>query len=340
MRQAEQRIPIVVLAGGESTSGSLPPGVPGERLTCAKSVAVRFDSHSVIRRLLSRLRTWGGFSPIIVCGPATTLRGEIGDAILVDTDDDLVTNAVRGLEIACTYAPDGRVAVTCADYLPTVIDLRKVERNLAATPQTSAFWYALIRPPSQSAPWDEVHLRKRCYPVRSRGDESIRAYPGHLLVLRWRLIERRLAKGGIEALYRARERPTAVRGLLTTINCLPTLLWCGWERRSAGYVVRVVRHAAALGRGLANRGIELTELTWRLNEIFVRSESRNDRGRIVLLDAWSLACDIDTDGEARAIAYRDGVASYSVGGKGGELEAPVLSEDALPAYGSTAESVA
>ena len=299
------KLPLVVLAGGDLASRRLPPGVPGRRLAAHQHSAIALNSKPLLHELIERLRSCGWFFPLVVCGPESQMEALPDDCILVDTNSDLVTNALSGWSAARPFSVDGRVGFTCSDYLPTLEDLEAARKSYCEAPVESAFWFALIRPPERVACGTDVYLEKRRYVLRNRRFGSVLAYPGHLLVIRWEDIDHRLARIGVNALYGARASGTILRALRTSLACLPAIVGGALERRKIGFLRIVFRNAISLVRGLVGGRLDEDEVANGISEIFVTGALPRFSGRISVLQAWSLACDVDTEEEAAALACRE-----------------------------------
>jgi hypothetical protein len=124
-----------------------------------------------------------------------------------------------------------------------------------------------------------------------------------------------------ELAYRTRNRPTRFRRTYVIRKALLTLLGRDLSGLLAGRLPVVtwemITQTLILLRKLLTTGVDQREMEDRLTRVWVRRSCRRlhpeRRGRVLISDVLSLACDVDTEEEAREIAERMGPPCQGVG---------------------------
>jgi hypothetical protein len=302
-------LPIVVLAGSDRRPPELPAdGKQAHPLSGYKGADVRIGGRTLVETVVERLHQSGRFGRIYVLGPLRIYRTLSRRCTLVDGDGTFGENIRAGIDRVSPGASGAPIAFTTCDILPEVDTLRSVMDEYVARAPCD-LWFPLIRAPEDRASLGASAWKPRYRVAPAEGEASIGVLPGHLTVadpsaLRLKFLYRLMQMG-----YRTRNRSinyrrsAMVRGAvlellyqdllhLATLRA-PTLTWS---------VLRVGIRAA---RQLRDGRITRRRLEDALRRILVTSRHRRRhperRVRLPIVDGLSLALDIDTEEEARAV---------------------------------------
>jgi hypothetical protein len=307
-----QPIPIVVLAGTDRKPAELPAqGRDKHPLIGYKAVDVRIDGKTLIEAVVERLRDSGWFSPIHIAGPRRVYAEFAGPASIIDTDGSFGDNVHAAVEQIGARRSGTPVAFTVCDILPDSETLNRLMTDYHDNAPCD-FWFPMVRAPERrerlgASAWKPVYRI-----VPEMGQAAVEILPGHLVVADPRALRLRFLYRLIDLGYRTRNRSidrrrgVMVRGVLTDMLYqdllhmlrlrLPTLTWS--VLRSAIPAARLLREGT-----ITRRGLEET-----LRKIFVKARHRraHPERRVVLpiIEALSLARDIDTEEEARELGGR------------------------------------
>lgn len=294
-------IPLIILAGGDRTPSRLPEkGADKHPLSGLKGFEIQLGGRPMIDLLLERLRAVEAFNPIFIAGPAAVFGEARQGARVIDTDGTFGENITTSLGKVMAEHP-GHVALITCDVLPDVEEMRLLLGDYRShLPLT--FWFSLILAPDEEALGASAW--KPQYRVRKDGShEASRILPGHLVIVEPSRFRLDLGARAFELSFQSRNRPIGYRLFYIVSRVLAFLLSQDLKRllrlRPPTLTVSVIFNAILLAGRLQRGTITNTELAMRLRRILVKeSRDRPDRGRIALLDAMTLARDIDTVEEA------------------------------------------
>lgn len=295
-----------MLAGRDRRGTTLPPDAQDlHRLAGYKGAEIRIDGRPLIAVALERLRAVEAFDPIFVAGPRSVYETIVPDAEIVDTDGSFADNIRAGLEaFARRCGGDGPLMVTTCDIVPEVDELRSALDDLDRHWPVD-FWMPQIRLRAGdlgTSAW------KPTYRLRPRGgDEPVPMLPSHF-VLGWpRGVRIDFVLRLFEFLYRTRNRSVGHRFAAIAWQLIPQLL-----RHEPVALASALRHAPVLAYQLARGTASAAEMERRLRLLFYSPQWRHEhpdrRGYVPMIDALSLARDIDTAEEADELATSQGPA--------------------------------
>ncbi len=310
--ESTETLPLIILAGGDRTPTRLPEeGADKHPLSGIKGIDIRLGERPIVDLLLERLRAVEAFWPIYIAGPAAAFGAERQGARVIDTDGTFGENLTTSLEAVMAVHPSGPLAFITCDVLPDLEDLRLLledyRRHLPLT-----FWYPLIPSPADpellgASAW------KPQYRIKGEGSrQASRVLPGHLAIIEPSRFRLDLSARVSELSFKSRNRPIGYRLVYIVSRILAFLLGQDLKRlsrlRPPTLTVKLVVNGILLASSLRRGTITDTELADRLRRILVKeSRDRPDRGRIALLDAMTLARDIDTVEEAAEKARELGI---------------------------------
>lgn len=304
--------PLVILGGSDSSPTQLPPTGRGKRpLTGCKAVDLTLAGEPLINRVVERFAENGRFDPIYVAGPAAAFEGVLhGAREVFDTDAGFGVNVQVAVESARARHPTGVLSMATCDILPGLEDL-EVALDDYDSDRATDLWFPLVRVPDNpqalgASSW------KPSYVLRRGDGTTVSILPGHLTIFHPEAMRLRFLYGFLDTLYRSRNRPILYRraflfrrmlgqvlfhDLLHVLRLrLPTLTW---DTAVGG---------GAAARRLRDQTMTLDELPRVVRRLIVKRRHRrrapHDKIRLPILDTLSLAQDIDTLEEARAVGAR------------------------------------
>jgi MobA-like NTP transferase domain len=302
-RQAHELRPLIILAGGARDDEA----VRGEtdRIAGPKGVTIQVGGRPLIDVVVERYAACGSFEPILVAGPMERYGPTRGPATVVDTDVDFAGNIRAGIAAIPPEVAPGPVFFSSCDVIPEPAELERVMDDYYAHVPLD-FWYPQIRV-AGGAESLGTSAYKRKYWIRPEGEaEAAETLPGHLLAIDPEVVRRPLFYRCFELAYQSRTQPVAWRFLSISGGTLLQLVREDLRSLRAGrlpfHLVEILGNGFRLAWGLARGGITQAEVERYLGKTFSTRRHRRrypDRGgRIPILDALSLARDIDTQGEA------------------------------------------
>jgi hypothetical protein len=301
-------IPLIILGGSDRKPATMPPqGVGFHPLSGCKAVDVRIGGRSLIEHLVDRLRASGAFDPIWVAGPESAYRRVASTLEVIDTDSGFGGNIRTGLETVMRACPGREVGFTTCDILPDAADLDMLLQDFWNGPAADV-WFPLILTDTDE-PLGASEWKPRYRIVPASGQPASVVLPGHLAIVDPSALNLSMLYRLFDLGYRTRNRPIRYRRSYMMRHVLWTLLrqdaiqllalrlpTVTWDAVRGG-----LRSAAGLYRGT----LTLAELEEDLRRVFVLRSHRvrhpERRVRMPLLRALSIARDIDTVEEARAL---------------------------------------
>jgi len=302
-------VPLVILAGRDRRPIRLPAsGRDKHPLTGYKGVDVTIGGRPVVTALAERLAACGQFAPIYLAGPAS-VYGRIGAPVeVVDADSTFSRNIRTAMARVRRSHPDSPVGFTVCDILPDVETLRSVMGDYARNAPCD-LWFPLVRKPEDADELGASSWKPAYRIVPAGGERPVRVLPGHLAVVDPGALRLNFLYRLFELGYRTRNRSIAhrrevmVRGVLFALIYQDLRHLVAFKAPTLTWNVLTTGLAAArrLKRGTITRG----ELETAVRKIFVNSAHRrrfpDRRVLLPLVEALSLALDMDTVEEARAM---------------------------------------
>lgn len=302
-------LPLLILGGSDRKPATLPPTGEGEHpLFGCKGVDVRIGDTCLIELLVERLRASGFFDPLFIAGPASVYDDVVRDVTVIDTDGGFGANIQAGVERVMLRHPRSSIAITTCDILPAVDELRHLMANYCAN-VPSDLWFPLIRAPQDPRELGPSAWKPQYYIVPEPGAPAVRVLPGHLTVFDPHAMRHQLLYRLFDLGYRTRNRPIPfrrtymlqqiighllIRDFLDLVRFrLPTLSW------------DVVANGVRAARQLKDGVITQARLEDAMRRLFVTRAHRRRfprrRIQVPLMEALTLARDIDTEEEAAAL---------------------------------------
>ena len=294
-----QPLPAVILAGSDRKPGPVPGG--GEEcrfLVGYKGADVRIHGRPLIQILRERLLESGRFSLVLVAGPKRIYEPLTPGAV-IDTDGDLGHN-LRRIFRSCKWAE--RLCLVACDVVPTCEDVERA-MDLWEEAERPDVWFPLVEGPEKlgASGW------KPKYKIRPTRDAPPKVFlPGHIGILRLKVIRRRFLCKLASTLYRLRNRELEERRRVVTafivgdllgqdlLNLfhfrLPTLTW------------RVLSQGWRLYSKLRKGALSVDDFAEAVKQVFVRPRFKKT-ARVVITptDLVSWARDLDTLGEVTEV---------------------------------------
>ena len=302
--------PLVLLAGSDARPARLTEAGSGYRpLSGYKSAFLQIDGKPLVRCILERLIASGRFSDLYVAGPAAVYSDLVPDVRLVDCNERLESNLRSALEAVREDHPHGPVAFLASDVLPEVKTVRAVMDYYTDNAPCDIF-FPLAEVPEDSSALGPSSWKPRYWIRRDVRSRASAVLPGHLVIvdpdaLRIGLVYRLLALS-----YRTRNRPIGersyamFRGVL--IHALQEDLRQLFTLGLPDLTAAIIADGAAVVMGLKSGNMTRERLELAVRRVMVRfgHRRRYPRRQVhmpILPDALSLARDVDTEEEARAI---------------------------------------
>jgi len=305
------RLPLIILAGSDQRAGPVPAGLPPEQVLRGCKGAHRLPTgRPLVAELVDRYRQSGRFADPIVVGPAHVYRGLL-DCELIHVQGNLAATLACVREQAMTrFDPAQPLALSTCDILPTADEIRRLIEESYDPHSGCCFWSEVITAQPEelgASSW------KPSYRVRTDdGRETMKIYPGHLVIVRPEALRIRLTSHLLKVAYRFRNRDMRWRHLQIVAHGLGRLIWEDmrglmrgrWPLLSVAIPYHGLRAYYLWRRGqLSLRGFEHA-----VNRAFLhRRFQRHNGGRPVVFAATrilSFAKDIDTVAELAELGAR------------------------------------
>jgi len=299
-------IPVVILGGSDRRPARLPEsGAALHPLAEYKGASIQVGGRPLVELLVERLNAAEGFGPVTITGPARVYGPLELDAEVIDSDGSVATNLRASIE--GRGRPGQPLALLACDVLPTRAELEELRRSYESAP--CHLWLPFVRRPADPARLG-VFAWKPTYPmIPPAGGEPVRILPGHLCIFEPDALRLPLLYRLMDAAYRTRNRSlarrrsvllgTGISGLLAIDLSLLVRL------RAPNRTVTTVSSGLLLARQLRSGRLRVEELEEIIARIFLRQRLRDippaEGIRFPFVDHLSLAEDIDTEEEARAL---------------------------------------
>jgi hypothetical protein len=302
-------LPLVILGGSDRRPTRLPlSGRDKHPLSGYKGIDVRIAGQPLVLKVAERLRESGCFDPIYLTGPAAAYREIEGSVELIDADSTFARNIRIAMNAVRARHGDRPVAFTTCDILPDVETLRQVMADYTAHAPCD-FFFPLVQAPEDpdrlgASAWKPVYRV-----VPQPGQSARRVLPGHLAIVDPGALRLTFLYRLIQIGYRTRNRSIRYRRSVMVRGVLGALLYQDWMHllalRAPTTAWTVLTAGLKAGRGLKRGTILRTELEDAVRKVFVAGAHRkrypDRRALLPLVEGLSLALDIDTEEEARAV---------------------------------------
>jgi len=296
---------VTILGGSDRKPGTLPASGGGlHPLATYKGVAIRVDGRPLVELLIERLRAVPGFGPLALAGPAR-VYAPLGLGVpIVDTDASVGANLRAAIE---AHAGPGPLGVLACDVLPSAAELAAL-RELYEADAPCAVWFPFVRVPADPTGLGAFGW-KPAYRVALADGTAVAILPGHLGIFEPTSLRLPLLYRLFDAAYRTRNHSVRYRRAVMLRTVLLSLL--AQDLKLLATLQAPTRTATILSSGLclarelrAGR-LRLAELERLIGRIFLRQHLARlppERGvRYPIVELVSLAEDVDTEEEARAI---------------------------------------
>jgi hypothetical protein len=293
---------VTILAGSDRRPGHLPAESHLHALGMYKGVGITLGGRPLIVHLVERLRAATGFGPIAIAGPARAYGVLQLEAQLIDTDGSVADNLRAA--IAHHGARPEPLGVLACDVLPSVAELREL-RALYDLHAPAALWLPFVRVPSDASALGVFAWKPKYHIAPAPGDPPERILPGHLAILHPAALRLPLLYRLLSAAYATRNRPVDVRRRAMLRETLLALIGADLRDltrlRAPTVTATVLASGLRLAQLLRKRSLERGELERLIGRIFQRRDAAVRGIRFPFCDIVSLAEDVDTEEEARAI---------------------------------------
>lgn len=301
----KQTMPLIVLAGRTPGSSRLPDGVTDRHvLSGCKGAELTIAGRPLVTHVIERMRAAKAFDPVILAGPASAYSTMDLDARLLDTDESFGVNIRNAVEQIHAEYPDKPVAFITCDVLPEKEELQLALEDYHLGRETD-LWFPLIRYANDGALGSSDWKPKYSVTPDSQG-EPVSILPGHLVIVRPAAIRRRFLYRLMNVTYNTRNRPVLYRTWVLFSRLAGAMTREDFAALMEGHIPRLwfraLRDGIFAGVSLSRGGTAVSELERVADNLLIWPHCRDEwpeRGvRAPLLDALSLARDIDTREEA------------------------------------------
>lgn len=302
----KQPIPLIILGGSDGRPGSLPKGVENRRtLGGYKAAQLQIGGKPIVQHLLDRMAPFDLFGPTVIAGPAAVYQEAGITAPLIDTDSSMGTNIQVAIETVRKDYPQGPIGFITCDVIPEPDDLTLMLEDYLSTP--TDLWYPLIKAPEAAEAMGASDYKPRYRLPPGPGAPAIPVLPGHLVIADTEACRLDFLYRLIDTGYATRNSSIAARRWKMVAHMLGAI---GREELSAlarfevpSMTYRAVRYGLGTAKGLAAGTASVPDLENALDHLFIQPRWRKQfperTVRTPILNAFSLAKDIDTEEEAR-----------------------------------------
>jgi hypothetical protein len=302
-------VPIIILGGRDRGKSALPDeGRDKHKLTGYKGVDIHFQGRPLVENLLERLVAAGGFAPIYLAGPARIYRPFADQVAVIDTDGTFGQNLETSIEHVRKVHGDAPIAFITCDVLPEVSTLAGAYASYVAA-RPCDVWYPMIRIPADRSRLGASAWKPTYKLITRKGEPPVEVLPGHLIVVDPTALRLAFLYNLLEIAYRTRNRSIHYRLVMGVGGVLARLVYQDLKHvltlRVPDLTWSVLR-AVIPGADALNRGtLTLDRGERAFRTVFVKARHRRNhpsrRAMLPIMDGLSLALDIDTEEEARAM---------------------------------------
>lgn len=272
-----------------------------------KGIDIVLDGRPLVSHVIERFCAEGSYGPAYIAGPERLYGGVPGCEVVVDTDGSFAENVYAAIDAVRSRHPEGPLAITTSDILPDPAELRTTTGIYRENPECSLF-YPICRLPEDVGALGAFGWKPK-YCVRVEGEaDPVPFLPGHLVIFDPEAIRLRFLYDVVQIAYRTRNRSIGSRRGRFVRVVLGGLLYHDLlhvlRLRVPSLTYTILRNGLAVARGL-RRGMPIRDLERACERVLIKWRYRRrqpERGvRLPLVDAITLAEDIDTEEEAKAI---------------------------------------
>jgi len=316
------RLPLVILGGSDRKPSVLPPSGEGQHpLAVYKGAEVRVGGRPLVALIVERMRTCPEFHEIAIAGPARLYEGLVPGVRAIDTDDHLGANFVAAVEDLRARGHRGPIAFASCDVLPDPVELRRALDTFIDGPRC-AVWFPLVRVADEMRSPGAFRW-KPSYRLVDASGTAVHVWPGHLGIVDPSELRLRFLFRILDAAYRTRNLPVGARHRRMAVRLVWGLLWRDVSRllrlRAPNRTWTALACGLKVASGVERSTLTTVELERSIAAIVLRDGHRKrfaEGGvRIVVVDALSLAEDVDTEEEAQQLTETLGDFDQAVEGK-------------------------
>lgn len=304
-----ERLPLIVLGGRDRRAAEMPLGDRDKHpLVGFKAVDIRMDGLRLIDCVLERLATSGYFAPLYVVGPASVYRDLADGVTVIDAHggiDSTLRTAVTAIRARHPGAP---VAFTTCDVLAEPRTLASYFEEYRRSAPCHAF-IPMIRAPANHRALGASSWKPTYRIVPAPGRAPVNVLPCHLLVVDLDALKREFVYRVLAIIYRTRNRSIAYRRSVFLRSVIVDLLRQDLRNllalRAPTLTWTLLNAALIQARRLRAGKLTREHLEDFVRTMFVTAEGRHRypdrRVSMPVIQGMSLALDIDTEEEARAM---------------------------------------
>ncbi len=313
--RSNTKIPLIVLSGSDPAPAALPEeGAKLHPIQGPKGMALRIGGRPLIDLLLEPLKESGCFDPIYIAGPASEYGESRQGCEVIDTNSSFGANIDAALKVVLPESPDGVVALTTCDILPTEEELRDLMSDYFSRAPID-FWSPLIEAPDEPDQLGASFWKPKYQVAEEPGGPPVSFLPGHLIVVDTVAARLPLVVRAFDLAYKTRNRPILYRLVVMVGGVLAGLLRHDLKHllsfRLPTMTFSVVYNGVMLALELRKGNSTADQLAARIEKSFVHYRHRRQYpervGRLALMQGLSLAKDFDTQEEAAEIATKPGI---------------------------------
>jgi len=307
--QSRERMPIIVLGGGDARVGAMPAGAHDQHaLVGYKGVAVRICGRALIDCVIERLEQSGLFAPIYIAGPRSIYAEHQRGATVIDVTGSIDETMRAGVGGARRGHPGTALALTTCDVLPEVETLERLMAHYRRSAPCDGF-LPMIRAPQDHAALGAFAYKPTYRVVPQEGDAAVEVLPCHLAVIDVDALRMNFIYRVVGLIYRTRNRPIAYRRRVMLRGIIFELLFQDLRHllglRLPNLTWTVLHSGLPVVRELKAGTITRAHLEDAFRRVFVttRHRRRYPERRVLMpvVEGLSLALDIDTEEEAEAM---------------------------------------
>ncbi len=302
-------MPLVVLGGSDGRPSRLPEqGREQHPISGYKGADVRIDGRPLAELVRQHALDCGAFGPVLVAGPSRIYAPIVGAEAVIDIDGTFGQNVAAAIRQMQRSYPATPVGFLSCDLLPSP-DLLGRLAALHAADAPCDLWFPMVRAPDSRERLGASQWKPAYRVVPEPGAEPVGVLPGHMAIadiggMRVDFLERLFDLG-----YRTRNRPVNERRRVMVSGVVGTLLYQDLRHllglRLPTLTWSVLTAGIAAAGELRDGCITRQRLERALRRVmFTSAHQRRYPERRVstpIVDELSLALDIDTEEEARAL---------------------------------------
>jgi hypothetical protein len=302
-------VPLVILGGSDRRPAKLPENsLERKPLRGYKAFEIRIDGRPMIEHLCRRCLSSGMFSALYVAGPASVYDKIELPAEIIDTDGNFGQNIRAGIEHAAERHPDSSIGFITCDILPDVDSIRRLMTGYYGTVPCD-LWFPMVRTPEGRSQLGASEWKPAYRIANRKGEKASGILPGHLAVVDPKALRLRFLYRLLQIGYRTRNRPIRHRRAVMLKKLILELFYQDVlhivSLRIPNLTWTMLKAALPVAEELKEGTLTRERLENAIRKMFVRYRHRKKhpdrRVHFPQVDELSLALDVDTEEEARAI---------------------------------------